>query len=588
MHGERLRALEASAASPDAVLNNGRRTGWFNMLTRRVSIRRVLLLVLVISLAPLAVLAVLQGIARMERDRQENIAELSRETLLAASSEQNVVNGARTLLEVLSASPEVATGGSAECSQVLSAVLERIPQYRRLARLSSEGIVDCSAMPEAMGQSFANSSFVHNLQAGADFTLLEPRLSVDGKEQIIGAFLAIRDANGTLKSMLGVSLELADVAKGLRDRYPFHDTAVILTTGKGKPLAASQPIIWDGFDLSAEPGLIQTRTDSNGRRWAYAQAPLFIDEQAESSLHVVYAQPRFRLVGANWWFIMGYFAMPILALLLASCAIWVAANYAILRWVAELREVAGAIGERNYRFGVDRFEDAPAEIRILAAEMQRMSRTIAERDRTLTESLDRQQSLSLELHHRVRNNLQMIGSYLGMQAKSIQSEEARRSLDQAHLRVSVLGLVHRLLYDNGELTTISGEELLCKLAALMARELDGDADKTHCRAEPLLLNIDAAVPISLWAMEALEWSWLATGRVSPLIRFNRIGAEAELEILVDGTPGDVPLPRLINSIARQLGGRAEVLTDEGVWRLRLRCPKDNLQRNFHPISGTFI
>ncbi|WP_289846842.1 histidine kinase dimerization/phosphoacceptor domain -containing protein, partial [Acinetobacter baumannii] len=74
---------------------------------------------------------------------------------------------------------------------------------------------------------------------------------------------------------------------------------------------------------------------------------------------------------------------------------------------------------------IKRFGDMPAaEIRELGDTFREISRTVKEHEADLAEGLVRQTKLTREVHHRVKNNLQVIASLINFHARSARSEEA--------------------------------------------------------------------------------------------------------------------------------------------------------------------
>lgn len=79
-----------------------------------------------------------------------------------------------------------------------------------------------------------------------------------------------------------------------------------------------------------------------------------------------------------------------------------------------------------------------------------MARKISSRESELRRSLDEKDALLREVHHRVKNNLQIVTSFLNLQSKSTKDAAAREVLMEARVRVRALALVHRYLYESGD------------------------------------------------------------------------------------------------------------------------------------------
>src|SRR6185312_16232706 len=76
-----------------------------------------------------------------------------------------------------------------------------------------------------------------------------------------------------------------------------------------------------------------------------------------------------------------------------------------------------------------------------------MAESIQDRDRRLRDAVEQKSILISEIHHRVKNNLQVVMSLLSLQAGQIREASAREALLQAQVRISALALVHRILHE---------------------------------------------------------------------------------------------------------------------------------------------
>jgi PAS domain S-box-containing protein len=130
---------------------------------------------------------------------------------------------------------------------------------------------------------------------------------------------------------------------------------------------------------------------------------------------------------------------------------------------------------------------------------QTLAATLAEKDQLLVEK----DFLIREIHHRVKNNLQMVSSLLSLQSRGIGDPTARELFQQALRRVGVIARIHQRLYQDDELSRVD--------LARHIRELVGDVRIAHGWEEaPFELDLrsfdvslDVAVPLSLAANEAL-------------------------------------------------------------------------------------
>ncbi len=535
-------------------------------ITRRSSIRRVLLVILAFSLLPLVVLATWNGMARLQIDTREQQRQLVEAARLTASSEMNVIQSARTLLTMLASNEVVRDAKRPECDTPLSMAAAGFPAYSYFTVIDPTGKIICASNPDAVGGRVDHYPHWHSASRKG-FSVSQPLYGEYSKREVLWAMLPLKSRDGQFREMLSASIDLAWLKQRLMNRPVQDDMLVVLADSTGRIVASSRSVAWEKApDVSEEPHS-GTYRDYRDNDWYYASAPLHVYEGEEGggvSYHIIYAVPAPGLLGPHWWIIASTFALPVLALFLASVAIWFGANRAILRWIGHLGRLAHAIGEGNYRSRQDAFAAAPDEIRGLAADLQRMARAISERDRKLQEGLDRQRALTFELHHRVRNNLQIIASYLRLQEQS--GEDADRpALANLRLRVGALALVHRLLFDGSDDASLTTRELIDPLCRLLGQELGGKRGfDVSCDVEEVPIAIDTAIPLTLWLVETVD-RLVARGTLENEARIliKLTGPADSLSISVEASglgPEIVPNPlttRLVQNMSRQLGGHLE-------------------------------
>ena len=184
----------------------------------------------------------------------------------------------------------------------------------------------------------------------------------------------------------------------------------------------------------------------------------------------------------------------------------------------------------------------------------------------LREALADKDLLMLEVDHRVRNNLSMIGSLLAMQRNSVSHPETRVALEAAAARVVAIAQMHERLYKNASIGAVDfGDYLqgLCNDLAATVRRGDLSFD---VRTQPIQVPADVAVPLGIVANElitnACKYSAVDSGNVG--IELAAAGGEIRLEVSNEGSgmPADFdPVKssglglRVIDSLTRRLGGR---------------------------------
>lgn len=197
-----------------------------------------------------------------------------------------------------------------------------------------------------------------------------------------------------------------------------------------------------------------------------------------------------------------------------------------------------------------------------------------------------------EIHHRVKNNLQIIASLLNLQANRIRQPQARAEFQSARDRVRALATLHRHLYAHEELHTINMRLFLTELCGQLFQamgETEGKRIALSIEAPEVQVSSDQAVPLALIVTEAVSnavkyafphgrrghvWVHLAAeGDAATLeVRDDGVGIAAGREETEAGTRDGLGLT-LIRGFARQLGATLTVEEGRGtryVVRLPLR------------------
>jgi len=125
---------------------------------------------------------------------------------------------------------------------------------------------------------------------------------------------------------------------------------------------------------------------------------------------------------------------------------------------------------------------------------------ITERKRAeeqINTSLREKEVLLKEIHHRVKNNLQVISSLLSLQAKQITDKDAQVAFEESRRRIRTMAIVHEELYRSRNIADINLAEQLARLTDELMRSLGREGVHAVVDAEPVFLQIDKAIPCGL-------------------------------------------------------------------------------------------
>lgn len=204
----------------------------------------------------------------------------------------------------------------------------------------------------------------------------------------------------------------------------------------------------------------------------------------------------------------------------------------------------------------------------------------------LRESLHEKEVMLKEIHHRVKNNLQIITSLLSLQADTIQDEITRQALFDSRSRVRSMALVHEMLYLSDNLAQIDIDPYFQSVAKNLFSIFQTPETRAvlECTIDPIMLNLDTAIPCGLIVNElisnALKHAFPAHyHRPQPetqnkiLLQFTRV-APNHLQLLVSdngiGISKDIDLHntqslglQLVNILTTQLNGQIEIINQSG-------------------------
>lgn len=138
------------------------------------------------------------------------------------------------------------------------------------------------------------------------------------------------------------------------------------------------------------------------------------------------------------------------------------------------------------------------ELSNLADEINQMINTIEQSQKRLQDSVKEKEMLLKEIHHRVKNNLQIVSSLLSLQSTYIKDEQLREIFKESQNRIKSMSLIHEKLYKSEDLTSISFSDYVRVLAHDLVRSY-GASDRITLTidVEDISLGIDTAIPCGL-------------------------------------------------------------------------------------------
>lgn len=147
-------------------------------------------------------------------------------------------------------------------------------------------------------------------------------------------------------------------------------------------------------------------------------------------------------------------------------------------------------------------DDQKAELERRAAELQHAVEVAGERN-------DRIETLLKELHHRVKNNMQVISGLLSLQSNRLEEGVAKESLEASRTRIEAMALIHKGLYQEQDAASVQISDYLVSLNESLASSFGFEKEviETIVNMQDNIMDIDRAVPVGLIVNELVSNSF---------------------------------------------------------------------------------
>ncbi len=548
------------------------------MPTRRLTIRFRLGLAVALALLPVLALGVLQAVTDFRHDSAFRRTSLTQAAGRSATVARDRIQGAIALLQTLT--PQVV---GAECTPRLASILSELSGYRNIVRLDDLGRIECAGRTVSTTFSRVQRPWFVALKQGAPISLAR---SLRTQAPALIAAVRVNRPNGAFDGAIVAILDLEGLRPDLSDPTLPAGAAVSIINAQGETMVQSDPAAfaplppnWTVRAVSSG-GLTYQAKDRRGTLRDFASAPLL-----NKDVFVVISAPA---PGALYWARLNPYdsiVYPLLAWFMAWAAVWIVTDRVVIRWLAYLDRVASIYAKGRFTVRPVQAQAAPLEIQTLAHTLDTMADGIVARDLSLRESLAQKDAMMREIHHRVKNNLQVITSLLNMQQRALTDPAARLAMSDTRQRIAALSLIYRALYQSPDMRRVDVRQFLEELITQLSTSESGRPSpiRTKLRADDLEIDPDKLAPLALFAVEAItnarKHAFGPDGGLIDVL-FHVGEDEIRLEIVDDGQGEAESLSTsgvgrtLMSAFARQLRGRAELeaAPDHGV-AARLIFPK---------------
>ena len=541
-------------------------------------------LVMAVALLPLGVISLVQTRTLQVVVQARDAEALMGATSGAAAQAASKISLAQGLIAALSGTPAI-QGEASECLALLRNAAAQLDFAVTLAFEPAAGPTTCQTTDAAKITAAGGVSM--------DLRVSHPVVRPDGQPA------------GMVHLTLPLSVLGLDVLTVQTEAEPeplqiwaFDGTGAVLTTnitGEDGPTLLPKERPLTGF--IDQPQTVFAGVSESGQPRSYAVAPVL-----SGAVYLMtswdHGGPK-ALKAAELSRYLPPLAMWTLGMIVAALA----SEWLVSRHV---RLLTGSIkrfarGDRSLK-KID-LSGAPVEISDAGEAFARMSNTIIHSEAQLEDTIHQKEVLLREVHHRVKNNLQLIASIMNIQMRTAIAPEARVLLRGLHDRIMSLATIHRGLYQTSGLADVRADELFKDIVRQIVNIGSGLERRFELAmdVEDLHLTPDQAVPLSLLLTEAMtnamKYAGSSGGKPTQIaVRLKREPGRAALMEVENSRPTGAHIPgfsqtpdadtkstglgdQLLTAFAQQLGGTLErTLTDES-YLLSLRFNVSNLRES---------
>jgi two-component sensor histidine kinase len=535
---------------------------------------------LTVAIIPVGMVAVVQTQRAIESTRKIYLDSLRAQTMEAAAPEREGIMRALGVARGLSDAVAVLAPDDLACQQLMQRSVATNPGMLFVGLIEPPGVSDCNNR----GRSF---DFTKNAASAVLFADPKGDVRFNPAGDITGGPVVILSEpvygpDGVFIGFISISYPASRLHEGSITRTD-ASPAVVLFNARGEILSTTAPDrlasvlpIGQPLDDLVGHGRVEFSAPSGGGEVRdYAVVPIAPGRAYAMGSWIA---PASRI--GEGWSILTTMAFPFVMWAVSLSVALIALHQLVIHPIRDLGRRMKGFADGRRIVDTATLPNAPGEISKIGETFDTMVRRIVRDEADLENTLFEREVLLKEVHHRVKNNLQLMSSILNMQTRKVSSEEARQALRDVQERLRSLAAIHRGLYQAPELAHVQVDELLRDIAgqllALAPEALHGAPPELAL--ESVRLIPDQAAPLAMLAAEmmtnALKYMRPDTqGRrhIGVALRKERV-AEADtvvVEVSNSISPGSAEERtdglgrRLIEVLAQQLGGRVETtITDD--------------------------
>lgn len=517
-----------------------------------------------LAMLPLGLISIYQTRAVIEDGRTLSTRALLATTIAAAAEKREVIEYALGAAKGLGAVvPEL---DIATCKSVLATFVESDTNYIFAGYVEADGMMRCSSTGAEID--FAGSpEFNRAVSLQAPIISSTPSGAVTKQPVVISTQPVFRGTR--LRGFIVLSIPHAVTVDGMQTSGAQSGFAlasvnaagaIIATSVEGDAQGSFLPDIPDLTTLRDEVGQTFHAVSVTGEERFYSVAPMIDD-----ALFLVGSWPR-EAIPDDQSMVQGTVAtlFPVLMWIAGLGVALFGMRRLVTRHIAELRSAMRRFALGDLGAEPLRLTDAPVELEDAERAFNRMVIILQEAEDRQKRDLADKEVLLREVHHRVKNNLQIIASIVNMQARKAESEEVQHVLTGLGRRVRAMAMLHLTFFNTPNTATLAASDIVEAVVRDVKSGLAGaPAPDITLSVDPVELYPDQAIPLSLLLSEILHLRIAAQPQEHPAEVAVSLSAEGSDRMALSVTSparsdaADAGISaQLIRAFERQLEGEA--------------------------------
>lgn len=539
-----------------------------------------------LALLPIGLIAISQTQQIAKQNRVNAELSLLSITEQAASAESQILQEAFGAADAIASIIRLHRGDMDECSKFFMAYQEANPLYNFVGFLPLDGLIRCSSAPGVYD--FADDPYVVEA-LGHPQRRIRPLERSEITQQRVTAITTPVFEQGELVGLVAVSIPSEAFTRVKEPALPMSPLALMTFNRDGEVITTERGLSVAGPELPKNVALA-VFTDQ--------ESAVFEAENQSGTTRIYAIRPVVQdsVFAVSVWPVDTPFLNPSLVTRLGAFVpilMW-AASLVVAFWALNrlaIRHIRKLVRQMR-RFALNRNLPTqtlggavPTELVEMEAAFISMGESILRDEATLEDSLREKNILLKEVHHRVKNNLQLISSIMNMQIRQAKTEDSNFMLRRLQERILSLATVHKNLYQNDNLVRVDASILLREsVNQLLSVGLPSGAKVNVVQDyEPISLEADDAAPLTLLVSEAVTNALKHVPKDGPtpgevVIRLVS-EQDSHARLSITNTSGETPQDagtglgsRLIDAFARQLNGTIRVEETPENYRLEISFP----------------